>query len=126
MQKLDRAGSDDDVDIANATKSVKLVTVIDVAACARVSRMRFAIGSFRSVWSNAFAITKESSTPRPRITNGKTVCTGVHMNPRRAQKPNAEPMASRIASTEESANSTRDSGCGQSRRHGIFPKFTLR
>ena len=73
MQKLESAGSAELVEIANATKSVRDVTVIEVAACAKAFRMRIGIGSFRLVWSKAFAMTNESSTPRPRITNGSTL-----------------------------------------------------
>ena len=38
MQKLERAGSAELVEMAKATKSVRLVTVMDVAACARALR----------------------------------------------------------------------------------------
>jgi hypothetical protein len=72
IQKLERAGRAELVDMAKATKSVREVTVIDVAACAKALLMRVAIGSVRLVWSNAFTITKESSTPKPRMTKGST------------------------------------------------------
>ena len=53
MQNELRAGSAEDVEMAKATKSVREVTVIEVAACASASRMRFGMVSFLLVASKA-------------------------------------------------------------------------
>ena len=62
MQNEARAGSDELVEMAKATKSVSEVTLIDVAAWPSAWLIRSAIGPFLGVWFRAFTITKESST----------------------------------------------------------------
>mmetsp|Transcript_66587 Transcript_66587/g.150353 ORF Transcript_66587/g.150353 Transcript_66587/m.150353 type:complete len:263 (-) Transcript_66587:477-1265(-) len=126
MQKELRAGRALDTEMAKATKSVSEVTVIDVAAWANASRIRSGMGCVRSVWSKAFTMTNESSTPSPRMTKGRTECTGVQMKPMAAQRPKEPPMESRMESTEASERRTRDPGLGQTQRHGRVPRFTER
>mmetsp|Transcript_11850 Transcript_11850/g.17466 ORF Transcript_11850/g.17466 Transcript_11850/m.17466 type:complete len:163 (-) Transcript_11850:936-1424(-) len=91
-----KAGSADDEEIANATRSVRDVTVIDAPAreSARAPRLMRLVSSSDAretpslSRSNALAITKQSSTPIPRRTNGSTLCTGPYSNPIKEATPN--------------------------------------
>lgn len=82
-QKLANAGSFDDDEMPNATRSVADVTVILAPALASARALRFAIpslssealGTFRSRL-NALTITKTSSTPIPSRMKGSNECTG--------------------------------------------------
>mmetsp|Transcript_53799 Transcript_53799/g.158339 ORF Transcript_53799/g.158339 Transcript_53799/m.158339 type:complete len:219 (+) Transcript_53799:1426-2082(+) len=87
MQNAERAGRADETEMAKATKSVRDVTMIETPACEMASAMRLGTGSSGSVWSKAFMITKESSTPMPRITNGRMPCTGVYGKPIHIERP---------------------------------------
>mmetsp|Transcript_20929 Transcript_20929/g.55432 ORF Transcript_20929/g.55432 Transcript_20929/m.55432 type:complete len:218 (+) Transcript_20929:60-713(+) len=87
MQKAERAGRAEDTEMAKATKSVTDVTMIETPAWERAEAMRLGTGSVGSVWSKAFMMTKESSTPMPRITKGRTPCTGVYGNPSHMERP---------------------------------------
>jgi hypothetical protein len=79
-QKLASAGRADDDEMAKATRSVKEVTEMEAPDLAKARAPRFtklsSSSKFRGTpflsWSNAFAITKASSTPIPRSTNGRT------------------------------------------------------
>mmetsp|Transcript_3336 Transcript_3336/g.8421 ORF Transcript_3336/g.8421 Transcript_3336/m.8421 type:complete len:208 (+) Transcript_3336:1937-2560(+) len=77
MQKEDRAGRAEETEMAKATKSVRDVTMIETPAWEIALAMRSDTGSAGLVRSNAFMITKESSTPMPRITKGRMPCAGV-------------------------------------------------
>ena len=83
-QKLANTGRADVADMANATKSVAEVTVIDAPALAKALAPRLSKASSSSELrgtpslslSNALAITKASSTPIPSRTNGRMEWTG--------------------------------------------------
>mmetsp|Transcript_74591 Transcript_74591/g.231480 ORF Transcript_74591/g.231480 Transcript_74591/m.231480 type:complete len:207 (+) Transcript_74591:1171-1791(+) len=77
MQKEESAGSAEDTEMANAAKSVSEVTIMETPAWEMAFAMRSGTGSLASTWSSAFMMTKESSTPMPRMTKGSTECTGV-------------------------------------------------
>jgi hypothetical protein len=77
MQKEERAGRAEETEMAKATKSVRDVTMIETPAWEIAAVMRSDTGSAGLVRSNAFMITKESSTPIPRITKGRTPCAWV-------------------------------------------------
>mmetsp|Transcript_7776 Transcript_7776/g.17845 ORF Transcript_7776/g.17845 Transcript_7776/m.17845 type:complete len:207 (-) Transcript_7776:904-1524(-) len=77
MQKEASAGNAEDTEMAKATKSVRDVTMMDTPAWERAFAMRSGTGRLGSVRSRALMMTKESSTPIPRSTNGRTECTGV-------------------------------------------------
>ena len=87
--------TEEHAEIAKATKSVALVTVILDPAFANARAIRFLIaslfsavrGTFRSR-SIALAITNASSTPIPNKINGKFACTGPNTNPNALDKPN--------------------------------------
>jgi hypothetical protein len=94
-QKLAKAGSADEEEIAKATKSVNDVTEIEAPDLAnaraplftRLSSSSESRGTPSRSLSNALAITNASSTPIPSKTNGSTECTGPYSNPANEATP---------------------------------------
>mmetsp|Transcript_142224 Transcript_142224/g.442222 ORF Transcript_142224/g.442222 Transcript_142224/m.442222 type:complete len:223 (-) Transcript_142224:1010-1678(-) len=87
MQKDESAGRAEDTEMMSATKSVREVTMMETPAWEMACAMRWGTGKRRSVWSRAFMMTKESSTPMPSTTNGRMEWTGVYLNWNHMERP---------------------------------------
>ncbi len=98
-QKLAKAGRLEDDEIAKATKSVKLVTVIDAPALASALPVREVISALDSSDRftlrsrlNAFTMTNASSTPIPKSIKGRRECTGPKKSPNADEIPKPAPI----------------------------------